>query len=249
MPEERPLPRLQVSCQGCSLNRLCLPSSLSDSEVEELDHIVRRNRPLHKGEYLFRAGDAMQHVYAVRSGAIKAYLLDADGDEQVTGFILPGEMLGLDAIGAEHFRGYAIALDTSLVCAISIDQLEELSGRIPGLRHQLLHILSQGIHGEHEYIRHSRERAEQRLATFLLGLSARYRQRGLSPDVFILPMTRAEIGNYLDLTVETVSRLFTRYAQAGLIECHGREVRLRDHGGLCRMGGLHGLPGAELPYT
>ncbi|MFZ5959073.1 fumarate/nitrate reduction transcriptional regulator Fnr [Pseudomonas knackmussii] len=239
MPEERPTPRLQVSCQACSLSRLCLPASLSNSEVEELDHIVRRNRPLHKGEYLFRADDPMQHVYAVRSGAIKTYLLDANGEEQVTGFILPGEMLGLDAIGAERFRGYATALETSLVCAIGLDQLEELSGRIPGLRHQLLHILSQGIHVEHEHIRHSRERAEQRLATFLLGLSTRYHQRGLSPDVFVLPMTRAEIGNYLDLTVETVSRLFTRYAQAGLIECHGREVRLLDRGGLCRMGGQH----------
>lgn len=239
MPEDHPLPRLQVSCQACSLSRLCLPASLSNSEVEELDHIVRRNRPLHKGDYLFRADEPMQQVYAVRSGAIKTYLLDCSGNEQVTGFILPGEMLGLDAIGAERFRGYAIALETSMVCGIGLDQLEELSGRIPGLRHQLLHILSQGIHGEHEHIRHSRERAEQRLATFLLGLSARYRQRGLSPDAFVLPMTRAEIGNYLDLTVETVSRLFTRYTQAGLIECHGREVRLLDRGGLCRMGGLH----------
>ncbi|UXJ50250.1 fumarate/nitrate reduction transcriptional regulator Fnr [Pseudomonas citronellolis] len=220
------------------MSRLCLPASLSEEEVEALDRIVRRSRPLHKGDYLFRADDPMRQVFVLRSGALKSYLLDANGDEQVTGFVLPGEMLGLDAIGETRFCGYAVALETSLACAMDLEQLEDLSGRIPGLRHQLLHILSRGIHGEHEHIRRSRERAEQRLASFLLGLSMRYRQRGLSPDRFTLPMTRGEIGNYLDLTVETVSRLFTRYIQAGLIECHGREVRLLDRSGLCRMGGL-----------
>lgn len=234
-----PVLRAQVSCQSCSLSRLCLPASLEDDEIAELDNIVRRNRPLHKGDYLFRAEDPMQHVFALRSGALKTYLLDKDGKEQITGFILPGEMLGLDAIGSQRFRGYAMALETSLACAIALPQLEELSGRIPGLRHQLLQILSHGIHSEHQHIGQSRERAEQRLATFLLGLSARYRQRGLSPNNFILPMTRSEIGNYLDLTVETVSRLFTRYVQSGLIECQGREVRLLDRAALCNLGGLH----------
>ncbi|MDF3933683.1 fumarate/nitrate reduction transcriptional regulator Fnr [Pseudomonas citronellolis] len=231
-----PLP--QINCHACSLSRLCLPASLSESEVAELDRIVRRNRPLHKGDHLFRAGEAMRQVFALRSGALKTYLLESNGEQQVTGFVLPGELIGLDAIGAATFRGFALALETSMVCAIDLEQLEDLSGRIPGLRHQLLHILSQGIHGEHEHIRCNRERAEQRLAQFLLGLSVRYQQRGLQQDRFSLPMTRGDIGNYLDLTLETISRLFARFVQNGLIECQGREVRLLDRAALCRLSGV-----------
>ena len=239
MPDNlRPSHLPQVNCYACSLSRLCLPASLTDSEVEELDQIVRRNRPLHKGEYLFRAGEPMRQIFVLRSGALKTYLLESSGDHQVTGFVLPGELIGLDAIGAAEFRSFAVALETAMVCAIDLEQLEELSGRIPGLRHQLLHILSQGIHGEHEHLRCNRERAEQRLAQFLLSLSARYQQRGLREDQFMLPMTRGDIGNYLDLTLETISRLFTRFVQSELIECQGREVHLLNRSELCRLGGI-----------
>lgn len=231
-----PLP--QVNCHACSFGRLCLPASLTDSEVAALDRIVRRSRPLQKGEYLFRAGEPMQQVFALRSGALKTYMLEANGDQQVTGFVLPGELLGLDALGVPHFRGFAVALETSMVCSMDVGQLEDLSGRMPGLRHQLLHILSKSIHDEHEHIRCNREHAEQRLAMFLLGLSARYRQRGQRQDQFMLPMTRGDIGNYLDLTMETISRLFTRFVQSGLIECQGREVRLLNRPELCRMSGV-----------
>lgn len=239
----RSTPCPQVSCQACSLNRLCLPASLSDDEVDQLDRIVRRNRPLNKDEYLFRAGESMQQVFVLRSGALKSYLLDDNGVERVTGFVLPGEMLGLDAIGAARFHSFAMALRISLVCTIDLEQLENLSGRIPGLRRQLLHILSQGIQGEREHHSCSRERADRRLASFLLGLSARYRRCGLSQDQLTLSMTRCEIGNYLDLTMETISRLFTRFVQAGLIEYHGREVRLLDRLGLYRLCGLEELRG------
>lgn len=242
---QRPSQLFQVSCLACSLSRLCLPASLTEGEVAELDRIVRRNRPLHKGEYLFRAGEPMRQVFALRSGALKTYLLESNGDQQVTGFVLPGEMIGLDAIGAPSFRGFAVALETSLVCAIDLEQLEDLSGRIPGLRHRLLHILSQGIHGEHEHIRCNRERAEQRLAQFLLSLSARYQQRGLCQDRFTLCMTRGDIGNYLDLTLETISRLFTRFVQTGLIACEGREVHLLNHQELCRLSGIEGQGAAS----
>lgn len=242
MPDTlRSSPVPQVNCHACSLSRLCLPASLTDSEVLELDRIVRRNRPLHKGEYLFRAGEPMRQVFALRSGALKTYLLESSGDHQVTGFVLPGELIGLDAIGVAEFRSFAVALETSMVCSIDLEQLEELSGRIPGLRRQMLHILSQGIHGEHEHIRCNRERSEQRLAQFLLTLSARYQQQGLRQDEFMLPMTRGDIGNYLDLTLETISRLFTRFVQSELIECHGREVRLLNRSELCRLSGIEEL--------
>ena len=235
-PPYSPIEQLQV----VSVCSSCLPASLTEGEVAELDRIVRRNRPLHKGEYLFRAGEPMRQVFALRSGALKTYLLESNGDQQVTGFVLPGEMIGLDTIGAPSFRGFAVALETPLVCAIDLEQLEDLSGRIPGLRHPLLHILSQGIHGEHEHIRCNRERAEQRLAQFLLSLSARYQQRGLRQDRITLCMTRGDIGNYLDLTLETISRLFTRFVQTGLIECEGRELHLLNQQELCRLSGIEG---------
>ncbi|AYG45036.1 transcriptional regulator FNR [Pseudomonas sp. Leaf58] len=180
----------------------------------------------------------MEHVFALRSGAIKNFLLDADGNERVTGFILPGEMLGLDAIGASHYRSFAVALETSLVCSIRLDQLVDLSGQIPGLRYQLLHMLSLGIQGKDEHLRCCHGRADQRLSLFLLGMSARYQALGLREDVFTLPMSRGDIANYLDLTQETVSRLFSRFIHAGFMQCVGREVRLVDSQGLinlCRL--------------
>lgn len=227
--------RPQVKCLACSLSRLCLPASLSADEVDKLERIVRRNRPLKKGEYLFKADEPMEHVFALRSGAIKSFLLATDGNERVTGFVLPGEMLGLDAIGAKYYRSYAVAMEVSLVCSIRLDQLVELSGQIPGLHYQLLHMLSMGIQGKDEHLRCCHGRAEQRLAIFLLGMSARYHERGLRADVFNLPMSRGDIANYLDLTLETVSRLFSRFTQAGLVQCGGREVRLVDFQGLLKL--------------
>ncbi|MBA6109957.1 helix-turn-helix domain-containing protein [Pseudomonas asiatica] len=225
----------QVECLACSLSRLCLPASLSVDEVEKLERIIRRNRPLKRGEYLFKADEPMGHVFALRSGVIKNFLIDSEGNERVTGFVLPGEILGLDAIGASHYRSYALALDVSLVCSIRLDQLVDLSGQIPGLRYQLLHMLSLGIQGKDEHLRCCHGRAEQRLSLFLLGMAARYQERGLRADVLNLPMSRGDIANYLDLTLETVSRLFSRFNQAGLLQCVGREVRLIDQQGLLKL--------------
>lgn len=236
MPGE-PIPtaRPQVKCLACSLSRLCLPASLSVDEVDKLECIVRRNRPLKKGEYLFKADEPMKQVFSLRSGAIKNYLLDTEGCERVTGFVLPGEMLGLDAIGESHYRSFAVALDVSMVCSIKLDQLMELSGQIPGLRYQLLHMLSLGIQGKEAHLDCCQGSAEKRLALFLLGLSARYHERGLRADFFNLPMSRGDIANYLDLTLETVSRLFSRFNRDQLIACQGREVRLLSQQGLVSL--------------
>ncbi len=229
--------KTHIQCRDCSLSRFCLPDSMEDGEVSQLENIIRRNRPLQKHEYLFRAGEPMQHVYALRSGALKSYLLDNDGNERIIGFHLPGELIGLDGVGYEQYPSYAEALETSMVCAIPIHQLEELAGMIPGLRKQLLRIMSQEIQAEHQQLSHRRESAEQLLAAFLLDLSHRYGRRGLSPVNFLLPMSRSEIGNYLGLTTETVSRLFTRYRDQNLIESSGRELHILDPQGLCRLGG------------
>ncbi|WP_375738640.1 fumarate/nitrate reduction transcriptional regulator Fnr [Pseudomonas boanensis] len=227
-----------IQCHDCALSRFCLPESLDEGEVSQLESIIKRNRPLQKHEHLFRAGEPMQHVYALRSGALKSYLLDKDGTEQITGFHLPGELIGLDGIGYEHYPSYAEALETSMVCAIPIHQLEELAGVIPSLRKQLLRVMSHEIQAEHEHLSHTRESAEQRLASFLLNLSSRYSKRGLSPVNFLLPMSRSEIGNYLGLTTETISRLFTRYREQNLIDSSGRELHILDPQALHRLGGL-----------
>lgn len=226
MPSSRGSLRTLIGCQNCALHRFCLPAYLDEAETARLEGIIKRNYPLHKGDHLFRAGDAMQHIFALRSGALKTYLLDKDGTEQITGFVLPGELVGLDAFGSSTSPSYAMALETSLACTIPLTELEELAGCMPHLRKQLLDSLSRELHVEQEHLTHSRECAEQRLSSFLLNLSARFSRRGLSAAKFILPMSRGEIGNYLGLTTETISRLFTRYRQQGLIELDGREIEL-----------------------
>ncbi|WP_342245669.1 fumarate/nitrate reduction transcriptional regulator Fnr [Pseudomonas sp. OTU5201] len=228
--------RLNINCHDCSLSRFCLPVSLLEAEISELEGIIKRNRPLHKHDYLIRAGEPVQHVYALRSGAIKTYLLSADGVEQITGFHLPGELIGLDAIGCDNYPSYSVALETSAVCTIPLHQLEELAGTMPVLRKQLLGIMSREIHAEHERHSHSRDSAEQRFAAFLLNFSARYSQRGLSASNFVLPMKRCDIGNFLGMTTETVSRLFTRFREQSLIGNEGREVHLLDLPALCLQG-------------
>lgn len=227
---------VHVTCHNCSLARLCLPVSLHETEIGRLEGIIKRNRPLRKHEYLIRAGDPVQHVYALRSGALKTYLLNPDGVDQITGFHLPSELIGLDAIGMDSYPSYSVALETSMACAIPLHQLEELAGFIPGLRAQLLHSMSREIHEVHEHQGHMRESAEQRLVAFLLNLSARYSKRGLSASNFVLPMNRSDIGNYLGLTTETVSRLFTRFRDLNLIASAGHEVLLLDIPALSRQG-------------
>lgn len=233
-----PSSKIRMNCHDCTLSRLCLPGCLQHSEVDLLENIIKRNRPLHKGDHLFRAGEPMQQVYALRSGALKTYLLDQDGNEQITGFILPGELVGLDAFGNSSFPSFAVALETSLVCTIPLADLEELAGLIPSLRKQLLVTLSHELHEEQQHYSHNRESAEQRLALFLLNLSARYSRRSLSATSFILSMSRGEIGNYLGLTTETVSRLFSRFRQQGLLEIKGRELHLMQPTALNRLNSI-----------
>lgn len=224
------------NCQSCALKRLCLPAGLQQGEIEQLDSIVKRSRPLLKGEYLFRAGEPMQQLYALRAGALKTTLLSPQGSEQITAFHLPGELIGLDALATERHPGYAVALESSQFCTLPLHELEELAGCLPNLRKQLLGLLSRELHLEQAHGSSNRESAEQRLALFLLNLSMRYSSRGLSAVNFILPMNRADLGNYLGLTIETVCRLLARYRRWGLIETRGRELRILDLHKLQRLG-------------
>ncbi len=223
------LESIKVACRNCSISTLCLPIGLASEDVDRLDRIVKRNRPLHRGDHLFRAGDRFASLFVVKTGTIKTYATREDGDEQVLGFHLPGEIIGLDAIQTEEHRCSARVLETSAVCELPFGQLEDLSASAPSLQHQMYRILSREIGQETEMlVLLGKKSAEERLATFLLSLSSRFERRGFSPKDFYLSMSRHEIGSYLGLAVETVSRLFTRFQEEQLLGVDRKHIQLID---------------------
>ena len=211
------LARLKVACQNCNLFQLCLPVGLGQDDLELLDRIIKRHRPVHRGEHLFRAGDPFQAIYAVRSGSVKTYAVSEDGGEQVTGFHLSGELFGMDAISSGTHCCSAMVLERSSVCEIPFDRLEELGARIPSLMRQTVRIMSKEILRDKRIMQITKNSAPGRLAAFLLGLSERFHERGFAAQEYRLSMSRIDIGNYLGLADETVSRLFTRFQEDGLL--------------------------------
>ncbi len=202
----------QAHCKDCSLAPLCLPLSLTVEDMDSLDEIVKRGRPLKKGEFLFRQGDPFGSVFAVRSGALKTFSITDAGEEQITGFHLPSELVGLSGMDTETYPVSAQALETTSVCEIPFERLDELSEQLPQLRRQLMRLMSREIRDDQQMmLLLSKKTADERIATFLVNLSARFRARGFSAQQFRLAMSRNEIGNYLGLAVETVSRVFTRF--------------------------------------
>jgi CRP/FNR family transcriptional regulator len=228
----------QAHCKDCSLASLCLPLSLNLEDMDALDEIVKRGRPMKKGEFLFRQGDAFNSVFAVRAGALKTFSLSDGGDEQITGFHLPSELVGLSGMDSEIYPVSAMALETTSVCEIPFERLDELAVQLPQLRRQLMRIMSREIRDDQQMmLLLSKKTADERIATFLVNLSARFRARGFSANQFRLAMSRNEIGNYLGLAVETVSRVFTRFQQNHLLEAEGKEVHIIDPIELCALAG------------
>jgi len=228
-PEVISIEALRVACRNCSLGTLCLPMGLSSDDIEQLDGIVRRARPLHRGDYLFRKGERFRSLFVVKTGSVKTFAPGEDGGEQVLGFHLPGELIGLDAIEKEVHACSAKVLETSAICEVPYHRLTDLSSSIPSLQHQLYRILSKEIRQDIEMLLLLGKRsADERLAAFLLSISKRLGKRGLSPTDFYLSMSRHDIGNYLSLAVETVSRLFTRLQEEGLLKVDRKHVELLD---------------------
>lgn len=228
----------QAHCKDCSLASLCLPLSLNLEDMDALDQIVKRGRPLKKGEFLFRQGDVFNSVFAVRSGALKTFSLSDAGEEQITGFHLPSELVGLSGMDTEIYPVSAQSLETTSVCEIPFERLDELSILLPQLRRQLMRVMSREIRDDQQMMMLlSKKTADERIATFLVNLSARFRARGFSPNQFRLAMSRNEIGNYLGLAVETVSRVFTRFQQNQLLEAEGKSVHILDPIELCALAG------------
>ncbi|ASP47177.1 fumarate/nitrate reduction transcriptional regulator Fnr [Cognaticolwellia beringensis] len=218
-----------IHCQNCSISELCLPFSLNDHELETLDNIIDRKLPIQKGEQIFNDGQPMKALYAIRSGTFKTYTINKQGEEQITGFHLAGDLLGFDAIANAEHPSFAKALETSMVCEIPYNTLDNLSNSMPKLKKQILRMMSTEIREDHEMLTLlNRKNAEQRLATFISTLSIRYHARGLSASEFRLSMTRSDIGNYIGLTVETISRLLNRFHKNGLITVDGKLITILD---------------------
>ena len=222
-----------VSCSDCRLGDLCLPIALNTSEITQLDTIVQRGKPLQTGQELFHDGDPFTAIYAVRSGSLKSYSLFENGSEQVTGFYLPGEIVGMDGISSMAHTVSVVALETASVCEIPFKMFSELSLKIPSLQNRFFRIMGEEITKDQK-IRTllSSNTAEQRVISLLLSLSHRHHQRQLSASKFRLPMTRADMGSFLGLTVETVSRSLSKLQKQGFIALNHREVEIIDAGAL-----------------
>jgi CRP/FNR family transcriptional regulator len=236
---------IKASCSSCSLTELCLPHGMSGDDVDALDQIIKRQQPYQPRQHVFRAGDPCNSLFAVRSGALKSYCTTEDGDEQVLGFTLPGELVGLDGLHSGIYASSSIALETASVCELPYDRLEELCHTLPGLNRQLMRVVSKEITTDQRMLLLLGKRtAEERLAAFLLSLSSRYQSRGLSATAFNLPMSRQDIGNYLGLAIETVSRLFAHFQKGGLLTVNRRQIVLVDIVSLRAL--VEGCAGHEL---
>lgn len=224
---------IKVACSQCSLRELCLSEGLSTQDLEKLDAMVGARRKVRRQQPLYRVGDPFEAIYAVRTGFFKTDVIMEDGREQVTGFQMTGEILGMDGIGTEVHNCNAIALEDSEVCVIPFAQLETLSREVVTLQHNFHKVMSREIVRDHGLMMLlGTMRAEERLAAFLLNLSQRFTARGYSPAEFHLRMTREEMGSYLGLKLETVSRAFSRFQEEGLIGVQQKHIRILDIPGL-----------------
>lgn len=224
---------LSIHCQSCSFSHLCLPVSLNKNELEQLDDIIERKRPLHKHDKLITAGDKFHSLFAVRSGSFKSYISDKDGVEQIIGFHFPGDIIGFDALKDETHHSFSQALETAMVCELPYNTLDTVSNTYPKLRQQIMRFMSSEIKNDHDLMMLlSKRSAEERLLHFISHLSQRFDERGFSAKQFNLSMTRNEIGNYLGLTVETISRLLTRFQKEGLIKVEGKLISILDFAGI-----------------
>lgn len=219
----------QVACQDCSLYRLCLPLGLHRDDLMQLDKIIKRSQSYARGKKLFSFDDKFSSLFVVRSGSFKTTISATDGREQVTGFYFPGEFIGLDAIHLNSYQSNAVALESSSVCELPFNTLQELGGQMPKLQVQLLTRISKELAGDKGLmLLLGKKTSDEKLATYLMSLSRRFRDRGFSATDFQLSMSRSDIANHLGLAVETVSRLFSRFQDKGLLVINGKSISITD---------------------
>lgn len=224
---------MHIACQQCGIREHCLPSGLDRSDLEQFDAIVECKRPLSPDELLFRDGDPFQALYTVRTGLVKTSLLEKNGDEHIVRFHFPGDIIGLDALATGVHACSAQALTATSLCRIPYGRLDELAGRIPGLQQALLRLLGREIrHDEQERRGQAQAGAAPRLAAFLVDVSGRLSPIGGSTREFGLPISNQDLARFLGLAPETVSRLFRRFREQGLVSARSRRVRIHDLEGL-----------------
>ena len=227
---------IKVACSNCNLRELCMPVGLSPSELQRIDELVATRRKVKRRETLFHNGEDFTSLYAIRTGVFKTRLASEDGREQVTGFQMAGEIIGLDGIVSGHHSCDAVALEDSEVCTMPFERIEELSREVTALQRHVHQIMSREIVREQGVmLLLGSMRAEERLAAFLLNLVQRLHARGFSRSELVLRMTREEIGSYLGLKLETVSRTLSKFAADGLVEVEQRNVRIVDPEALHRI--------------
>ncbi len=218
-----------IACRDCGFYQIGLSMGLDSAETKLLDYYVKRKRMLKRGQILYRAGEELTCVYAIRSGSVKTCISTGDGRLQITGFHIPGELLGLNAIDEKRHNCEAMALETTSVCEISLGCFEELARQIPSVHYQMLRMMSKEIkHNQGLMLLLGKKNAEERLATFLLTLSQRFAMRNYSATQFNLSMSRGDIGNYLGLAEETVCRILARFQEEGLIASERRRIVLNN---------------------
>ena len=231
----------RITCSTCNMRELCLTSGLCPSDLERAETMVHARRRIKRGEVLFNGGETFNSVYAIRAGFFKSSVLDNEGREQVTGFYMGGELLGMEGIGSGQYNATATALEDSEICTMPFALIEEMSHELRHLQRHLHTVLAREIVRDHGVMMLlGSMRAEERLAVFLLNLSQRFTARGYSPSEFYLRMTREEIGSYLGLKLETVSRAFSKFQESGLVSVQQKHIRIIDVPGLRKMGGQQG---------
>lgn len=231
---------LKVSCSQCNLRELCFPHGMAEKDLANMDAVVDQPKPIHKNDFLYRDGETAAAIYAVRSGCVKTMTESANGEEQIVGFHFAGEILGLDGFVDGAHTCNAQALETSSVCELPLDQLEDLCHKIPGLLKQMRRIMGKEVSADHkQLLLLGKMTAEERLASFLLSLSSRMAERNWKENEFNLAMPRQDIANYLGMAVETVSRLFASFQSENIIDVDRRHItildmpRLKDMMGYC----------------
>ena len=225
-------------CKSCTLDSLCHPKSIQPKTLDTLDKVLSRGVRYNKGDYLFHQGEPFDAVYAVRSGSLKTYVVTSNGQEQITNFYFATEMAGISGLNMSIYPVSAVAMETTTVCKIPFSKLEELSLEIPELRESIYSTIGKELHNfEEMMLTLSKKNADERLATFLMNLSCRYKKRGYSASSFRLTMSRNEIGNFLGLAVETVSRVFSRFQKQLLINVEGKEIQLLKPNKLIEISG------------
>jgi CRP/FNR family transcriptional regulator len=231
---------LKTHCSKCGMRELCLPVGLEPAAMLRLEQLISNRVRLKKGDALYHVGDPFSALYAIRVGSCKSTVLAEDGREQVAGYHMPGDVIGMDGISTDRHGCQAIALEDTECCVLPFDELGNLTRSVAPLQRNLYQLLSREISRDHGImLLLGSMRAEERVAAFLLDLSHRYQKRGYSSTEFVLRMSRDEIGSYLGLKLETVSRLLSRFQQEGLIKVRGRSITLLDIATLRQLVGQH----------